>query len=167
MKTLHLLRHAKSSWKELGLSDRERGLNKRGRRDAPRMGRALSQLLKPMSACVSPARRAQLTLAGLCQGWPAMAQMQHHTDEDLYTFSSEQVIAWIAAQGDSQQSLFLIGHNPAFTGLVNELTGEYTLDNLPTAGYASLDLDINRWGELCAGCGELKQTLFPRQLSDN
>lgn len=167
MKTLHLLRHAKSSWSEPGLSDRERGLNKRGRRDAPRMGRALARQIEPMTVAVSPARRAQLTLDGLCQGWPAMGELDHVTEEDLYTFSSGAVMTWIAAQEDSRPALFLIGHNPALTELVNELTGEYTLDNLPTAGYARLSLDIVCWRELCGGCGQLEQCLLPRQLADD
>lgn len=167
MKTLHLLRHAKSSWSEPGLSDRERGLNKRGRRDAPRMGRALAQQIAPISVAVSPARRAQLTLDGLCNGWPAMADLPHHTEEDLYTFSGEDVLEWIATQVDSHRALFLIGHNPAFTDIVNRLAGSYELDNLPTAGYARLVLDIESWRDLRVGCGVLEQSLFPRQLTDD
>lgn len=167
MKTLHLLRHAKSSWSEPGLTDRERGLNKRGRRDAPRMGRALAQQIEPMNVMVSPARRAQLTLAGLCSGWPAMGNLRHQTEEDLYTFSGNDVLDWITAQADRHFALFLIGHNPAFTELVNQLTGQRALDNLPTAGYARLALNISSWRELRGGCGGLEQSLFPRQLIDN
>ena len=167
MKTLHLLRHAKSSWSEPGLADRERGLNKRGRRDAPRMGRALAQQMAPMSVAVSPARRAQLTLEGLCNGWPALGDLPHYTEQDLYTFSGEEVLEWIGAQADSHRALFLIGHNPAFTELVNQLAGEYVLDNLPTAGYVRLSLALERWSELRAGCGVLEQSLFPRQLTDD
>ena len=84
MKTLHLLRHAKSAWDEPNLSDRERGLNRRGRRDAPRMGAALAGQLPVMSVAVSPARRAQLTQKGLYAGWPALAEVRHFTEEDLY-----------------------------------------------------------------------------------
>jgi phosphohistidine phosphatase len=167
MKTLHLLRHAKSSWSEPGLADRERGLNKRGRRAAPLMGRALAQQMAPMSVAVSPARRAQLTLEGLCDGWPAMGEQSHCTEEDLYTFSGDDVLAWIAAQANSHRALFLIGHNPAFTEIVNLLSGSYVLDNLPTAGYARLALDIATWSELHSACGVLEQSLFPRQLSND
>lgn len=167
MKTLHLLRHAKSSWSEPGLADRERGLNKRGRRDAPRMGQALSRQLAPMSIVVSPARRAQLTLEGLCSGWPALGDERHCTEEDLYTFSSEEVTAWIANQADRCDALFLIGHNPAFTDTVNALTGNCVLDNLPTAGYARLGLSIASWSELHRGCAALEQSLFPKQLTDD
>lgn len=166
MKILHLLRHAKSSWSEPGVADRERGLNKRGRRDAPRMGRALALQLAPMKVTVSPARRAQLTLDGLCNGWPAMRDLPHCTEENLYTFSCDDVLEWIAAQADCNRALFLIGHNPAFTEVVNQLTGQDALDNLPTAGYVRLALDITGWCELRGGCGVLQNTLFPRQLID-
>lgn len=165
MKTLHLLRHAKSSWDQPGLSDRERELNKRGRRDAPRMGEALAQRMAPMSVAVSPARRAQLTLDGLCSGWSAMGEVAHCTQEDLYTFSSEDLVEWIAAQDDGRGALFMIGHNPALTDLVNTLTGKYTLDNLPTAGYVELCLRIDHWSDLRQGCGSIEYSLFPKQLA--
>ncbi len=172
MKILHLMRHAKSSWKEPGLVDRDRALNKRGKRDAPRMGAVLSTLVAaPQLAVpliyVSPARRAQLTLAGLCKGWPELADRQHRTEEDLYTFSSGEVFNWIRSRSEQGDSLFLIGHNPALTELVNELVGTWCLDNLPTAGYARLSLGIDRWSQLQRGCGELELTLFPRELPES
>ena len=166
MKTLHLLRHAKSAWDQPGLSDRERGLNKRGRRDAPRMGAALAKRLQPLSVAVSPARRAQLTFEGVCEGWPALADMPHHTEEYLYTFSCGDLLDWIAMQDDGCSALFMLGHNPAFTDLVNTLAGGHLLDNLPTAGYAHLTLDIERWSEVSAECAVLEYSLFPKQLPD-
>ena len=164
MKTLNLLRHAKSSWDQPGLADRERGLNKRGRRDAPRMGRALAARLPAAVISVSTARRAQLTLAGLCDAWPAISELPHQTDEDLYTFSGDELAYWISAQDDGLTSLCIIGHNPALTVLINDLVGEPVLDNLPTAGYAQLTLDIDCWGDLRAGCGRLIEVLLPRTL---
>jgi len=167
MKTLHLLRHAKSSWDEPGLSDRERGLNKRGERDAPRMGEALAQRIAPMAIDVSPARRAQLTLEGLCDGWPALGEIEHVTDEDLYTFSAEDLFDWLRARDDQRQALFIIGHNPAFTDLVNILTGDNSLHNLPTAGYVELALAIDHWRDLQQACALMPYSLFPRQLSQD
>lgn len=164
MKTLHLLRHAKSSWKDSRLSDRERGLNKRGRRNAPAMGAALARLLAPVPVAVSPARRARLTLAGLCEGWPALAEQPHFADEALYTFASEDLFEWIAARDEVNDSLFIIGHNPALTDLVNELVGRYCLDNLPTAGYVQLALPIDQWCDLLQGCAAIEHSLFPKQL---
>ncbi len=164
MKSLHLMRHAKSSWDSPQLSDRDRPLNKRGQRDAPRMGAALAQQLEPVSIFVSPARRAQLTLEGLCNGWPALGELTHVTDEDLYTFSSGDLVTWMQAQSDSQNLLFIIGHNPAFTDLVNFLTGQFSLENLPTAGYVQLELNIDQWQDLLQGCAVIKHSLLPKQL---
>lgn len=164
MKTLHILRHAKSSWDKPGLSDLERGLNKRGKRDAPRMGAALARRMEPMIIAVSPARRAQLTLEGLCDGWPALADLEHITDEDLYTFSAEDLLEWLMAQNDQQQALFIVGHNPALTELANILAGDAVPANLPTAGYLELSLQIDHWRDIRQGCAEIEHSLFPRQL---
>lgn len=164
MKTLHILRHAKSSWDALELSDRERGLNKRGKKAASRMGEALARRMEPMIIVVSPARRAQLTLEGLCEGWPALADFEHITDEDLYTFSEEDLLEWLMARNDRQQALFIIGHNPALTDLANVLAGSDVLANLPTAGYLELSLQIDRWRDIRQGCAKIEYSLFPRQL---
>jgi phosphohistidine phosphatase len=164
MKTLHLLRHAKSSWDSPGLADRERGLNKRGQRDAPRMGEALARRMAAMPVAVSPARRAQRTLAGLCAAWPALADLSHRTEEDLYTFAAEDILGWLRLQDDVHAALFVIGHNPALTDLANWLAGEPWLANLPTAGYLELSLDIDRWRDMGQGCGQFEFSLFPRNL---
>ena len=166
MKTLHLLRHAKSSWDQPDLSDRQRRLNKRGRRDAPRMGAALAQILSPVPVVVSPAKRAQLTLEGLCAGWPELATLSHDTEEELYTFSGRDLVEWVAARRSDSDSLFIISHNPGLTELVNTLVGDYSLDNLPTAGYVQLELQIDRWQDLRQACAVISHSLFPRQLED-
>ncbi len=165
MKTLHLLRHAKSDWSGPSVADRDRGLNDRGERDAPRMGAALAQRLQPQVIIASPARRAQLTLRGLCAGWPALAGLAHRTDEDLYTFSAHDLLAWLQRQDDSGASLFLLGHNPALTDLVNTLAPDAGLANLPTAGYVQLQLPIKRWRDAGDCRGELVWQLVPRDLA--
>ena len=164
MKTLRLLRHAKSAWDQPGLADRDRGLNARGERDAPKMGTALSDHVPPHGLHVSPARRAQLTLDGLCVGWPALRDCTHIIDDDLYTFAADDLMYWLAARDEMLHSVFLIGHNPALTDLVNLLCGEPLLDNLPTAGYVHLELEIETWSELPCACGNLVETLFPKAL---
>lgn len=164
MKTLHLLRHAKSSWNHPELSDRERGLNKRGKRDAPRMGEALASRMSALEVSVSPARRAQLTLGGLCDGWPALRQLEHITDEALYTFAADDLFAWLQERDDAQSEIFVIGHNPALTDLTNALVADEGLANLPTAGYLELVLRIDHWRDIRQGCGRIEYSLFPRQL---
>ncbi len=164
MKTLHLLRHAKSDWDDSTLADRERSLNARGLRDAPAMGLALAALLEPQPILVSPARRARLTLAGLCEGWPALSGQPHRTVERLYTFAARDLLDWLQQQPDSEQTLFIIGHNPALTDLANELVPDLRLANLPTAGYLQLQLPIDSWRALSGCAGQVTEQLFPKQL---
>ncbi|MEM1154789.1 MAG: histidine phosphatase family protein [Pseudomonadota bacterium] len=164
MKTLHVMRHAKSSWKFPELSDIERPLNSRGRRDAPRMGEVLSRQLDPMGITVSSARRAQETLAGLSESWADLAEMQHTTDSDLYTFASGEVLQWLASLSSEADSIFIIGHNPALTDLANLLVADLQLPNLPTAGYLGILLDIDYWRDIQPGCGRMTLSLFPRDL---
>ncbi len=167
MRTLHLLRHAKSAWDEPEVEDRERGLNERGQRDAPLMGAALASELEPMKVTASPARRAQLTLEGVCQGWPALAGLEHSTEGALYTFDADNLCDWLRTQAGAGEALFLIGHNPAFTDLINQLAGSPVLDNLPTSGYARLQLDIDDWPRLWPGCGKLERLITPKELTES
>ena len=164
VKNLYLLRHAKSSWAEPALADHDRPLNRRGTRDAPRMGAALRELMPPLPATVSTALRARLTLAGLCEGWPELAPLAHREDAELYTFSEDELWDWLRGQDDAVSQLFLIGHNPALTGLLARLAPDRAPDNLPTAGYAALALDLAHWRHLAPGCGRVERLLFPRQL---
>ena len=117
--------------------------------------------------CTRPARRAQLTLGGLKDGWPALQDINHATDEALYTFSFEDLVAWITERDDATDRLFLIAHNPALTDLINWLCGDVVLPNLPTAGFVRLTLHIDRWADLAEGCGTLNVSLFPRELAEN
>lgn len=164
MKTLHLLRHAKSSWAAAGVDDHDRDLNDRGRRDAPRMGKALAGRLEPRQIHVSSALRAQRTLEGLCDGWPALRAHPHVTDEALYTFDWEALLEWLQEVPGEEDSLFLIGHNPALTDLCNQLSGRRAIDNLPTAGYLRFSIDVDHWSDITEGIGSLEEGLFPRDL---
>ncbi|NND66393.1 MAG: phosphoglycerate mutase [Halioglobus sp.] len=166
MKTLRLTRHAKSSWTRPELDDRERGLNKRGRRDLPRMAAALSARLEPSIIHASPARRAQLTLEGLCAHWPALAQLPHVSDEDLYTFAAADLLDWLAQRPDTTPDAWIIGHNPALTSLVNHLAPGAGLDNLPTCGFVELQLGVDHWDQLMQGAAKVTTRLFPKQLRD-
>ncbi len=165
MKQLHLLRHAKSAWDDPALEDHERGLNARGRRDAPRMGAALAARLDPLSIVHSSARRATLTLGGLSEGWPQLSSFGHHRESALYTFSYVELLSWLESQDDGRETLFLIGHNPAFTDLANCLLGRREFDNIPTAGYVQLTLDVSNWSEIGAGSARGVDHLFPKELN--
>jgi phosphohistidine phosphatase len=131
------------------------------------MGRALAARMPPVAIALSPALRARLTFAGLCEGWPALSGLNHRTDENLYTFSGDALMQWLCRQDDGLTSLFIIGHNPALTMITNALVGKHILDNLPTAAFAQLSLDIDCWGAINPGCGQLVEVLLPRTLEKN
>ncbi len=164
MKILRLTRHAKSSWSRPELDDRERGLNKRGLRDLPRMAAALSSRLEPAPIHASPARRARLTLEGLCAHWPELARLPHALDEDLYTFATADLLQWLRKRPEGVAAAWIVGHNPALTALVNYLVAGDTLDNLPTCGFVELRLDVDHWDQLMQGSAEVTARLFPREL---
>ena len=95
MKRLCLLRHAKSCWRDADLEDADRPLNKRGRRDAPRMGAALGRRMEPLQFHCSPARRARLTFAGLSDGWPGLRP--EHAVVDPARIRLQSVISWLGS----------------------------------------------------------------------
>ena len=169
MKNLYLLRHAKSSWQDSTLPDLERPLNKRGKRDAARMGKFLGARLAPLKFHVSPAKRAQHTFIGIAKFWEGLKKNHCVTTTDLYTFSVRELLDWIARQPPDIQDLALIGHNPALTDLVNFLVGSKTIDNLPTGGWIELIVSIQYWStiESASGKGSLTYALMPRELPND
>jgi len=145
MKTLLLLRHAKSSWDNDALGDYDRPLNGRGRHDAPRMGRLLVQLdLVPDLIVASGAKRAAATaeLAAIAAGYPGHI---HYTDE-LYLADTETFVEVARETDDAVGRLMLVAHNPGTEELVSALAGRD--ERMPTASLACFRLSIDRWAEL-------------------
>lgn len=145
MKTLLVLRHAKSSWKDVGVSDHERPLNKRGRRDAPRVGRLLVALkLIPDLTVTSSAVRALSTanevVAGCGIADPVLV------DSRLYLADPETIIDVVQSLGGDAERLLVVGHNPGCAELVGLLTG--SSEEFPTAALAQVELSIDDWSEL-------------------
>ena len=145
MKTLLILRHAKSSWKEEELDDHERPLNKRGLNDAPRMGELLKEHdLVPEYILSSSAVRARHTAQ-------LVAEHSGYEGEigggrELYSFASADYLDALEKLADSYERVMVVGHNPGLEELAEWLTGVYT--SLPTASLAVLRLEINHWSEL-------------------
>ena len=160
MKHLCLLRHAKSSWDHRELSDHERPLKGRGRRDSHLVGQALSINFDAIYS--STAERAQSTIklvmpdAGIDEGLLK-------SDDALYTFDARRVLAFIRGLNDRHTTVLLVGHNPAFTDLCNDLA-DAGLDNLPTAGFAKLACDVDHWRSVTDGCAELETFVTPKML---
>ena len=143
-KTLTIVRHAKSSWKDASLSDRERPLNQRGKRDAPEMGRRIHAAgIRPSLIISSPAARAFKTakIVALQIGYPYEFLQR---ERELYLASLDTLIDVVGAQDETFNSLMLFGHNPGLTDFVNYLVPGLT-DNLPTAGVVAVSFDSDDW----------------------
>jgi phosphohistidine phosphatase len=144
MKTLTLVRHAKSSWKDRGLSDRERPLNKRGEHDAPLMGRFVAEAgVRPSQIISSPAVRAWTTariFAGEL-GYPIEFLQR---EDGLYLASLDNLLDVVATQDVGFSNLMLFAHNPGLTDFANYLVPGLT-NNLPTSGAVSVNLDSDDW----------------------
>lgn len=144
MKTLTIVRHAKSSWNHPELSDRQRPLNSRGKRDAPVMGkRIVDHGIRPSLIITSPAKRAWTTakvIAGEI-GYPAEFLQREDT---LYLASLDDLLGAVVAQDTGFNSLMLVGHNPGLTEFANFLIPGLT-NNLPTAGVVSVQIDRDDW----------------------
>ena len=130
------------------------------------MGEALGKRLSPMVFRVSPAERAQQTFHALCTTWQGLAAHHGKTTPAIYTFDYRQILDWIRLCGVLDDSLALVGHNPAFTELVCYLVTPNALDNLPTAGWVEMRLPIDRWQDIQSAQhrGELLYRLFPKAL---
>ena len=163
MKTLLLMRHAKSSWKDDSLADHDRPLNKRGRGDAPRMGRLLRDRdLIPDLILSSTAERANATarLVAEAAGYSCAVQMS----DALYHVGAAQLLQ-VICQIDSQfVRPLIIGHNPAMADLLEQLSGGS--HSFPTAALACLKLDVPHWCDLeRAATAKLADFWHPRELA--
>lgn len=161
MKTIILLRHAKSSWKDSSLQDLDRPLNRRGKANALMMGeRLFVRGYIPSVIFSSPATRARET-AGLIVEAFGVSQHVIKLIPDLYTFNYEELLGWIRCLDKESDNLLITSHNPAITDLVNFLTLSH-IDKIPTCGVVVLKLAIRSWGQLGAGMAEVEFYDYPK-----
>ena len=143
MKTLFLVRHAKSSWDNAALSDKERPLNDRGRRDAPKMGERLAKRdVKPDLILSSPAVRA-LSTAEIVAEKVDYRRKDIVVTERLYAAEVDDLLDVIRQLGDELKCVMLFGHNPEFTELAHRLSGE--IAHMPTCAIAEFTFDAKSW----------------------
>lgn len=145
MKTLYLIRHAKSSWKDITLDDFERPLNKRGKKDAPFMGKILKEEgVVPDIIYSSPARRAKDTAQIIAQAIGYEKEIQF--EKKIYESNLVSLKNIIRSIEDSNQSAFLFGHNPGLNIFAEEFCDFY--ENIPTCGLIQLSFNCERWDEI-------------------
>ena len=163
MKTIHLIRHAKSSWDSAGLSDVERPLNSRGEKACLTMAPKILE-----AGCTfdtvhcSIATRAQMTIQGIADALPDR-EISWVTQERLYTFNGQDLLDYCRDLDDALESIVLVGHNPAMTAFTNGM-GDQTIDNLPTCGYVQIKLPTHSWSAIAPNTGDTKTILTPKMF---
>ncbi len=160
MKRLILIRHGKSSWK-YGVADDKRPLKKRGFQDGKLIAEAFEKFYsKPVKLWSSPAVRA-LETANIFKEKLEIADKDFQIQSRLYTFTKSELLSQIQNCDDGVDKLMVFGHNPAMTGLVNDL-GDKNFENIPTTGLTVIDFETNSWKDI--NNGKTIVNLFPKNL---
>lgn len=161
MKSIYIVRHAKSSWADLSTKDIDRPLNKRGIRDAPVMSKMCKDRnIIPDLMITSNAKRASETSLyfakefGISEDQIVINGKLYHAPEDTY-FEEAQIL------NDDINSVMMFGHNPGITYLANSVTDQY-IDNVPTCGVLIIESTVDSWMELDPINCRLVDFLYPK-----
>jgi len=170
MKTLTLLRHAKSSWDDPAARDFDRPLNRRGRKAARAMGKALrEQGIAFDRILASPAARVVGTLEDLADGYGGAIEPAF--DQRVYLATAATLLKLVQETNDKAERLLVVGHNPGMealallltrdddNGLRSEMSAKY-----PTATLAEISLPVDHWRDVASGTGQLARFIRPRDL---
>lgn len=159
MKTLYLIRHAKSDWSDDGLADFDRPLNERGRRDAPQMAAfLLGRGGVPQLIVSSPAKRAYATARAFADRFE-IPENDISLRDDLYEAPTRTVLRAIRELPDHVDRAAIFGHNPSLTYVVQQFAGDY-VDNVPTCGVAVVVGEVDSWAEMAPEAGPKLETLL-------
>jgi phosphohistidine phosphatase len=170
MLRLYILRHAKSSWADVGMQDFDRGLNERGARDLSKIAEAMRERdYLPAFIYCSPALRTRLTLQGIMGAFDAPPAVEY--PENLYSGGVTDYLECVKKH-PSAEPLMLIGHNPACAELANYMAieGEPALtrilrDKFPTGALSAFDCEIDRWKSIDKERGRLIDFIVPREIA--
>jgi phosphohistidine phosphatase len=174
MKTLYLLRHAKSAWNDPALADHDRPLASRGARAATLIGRELrKEGFHADCILCSTARRAVDTLEIVtAQLDGAALEMPVHQERELYLTGDRALLERLRRLPDKVETVMLVGHNPDLHNLAQELAGDGHKEDLgnlrakfPTAGLAVLEFPYDRWSDIGPRAGRLTRFLVPKKLT--
>ncbi|MGC3947166.1 MAG: histidine phosphatase family protein [Chryseolinea sp.] len=167
MKTLYVIRHAKSSWDVKTLDDIERPLNERGKRDAPRMAKRLKEKeIHPDLLITSSAKRATSTAKRIAKvlKYPKtdikVMDKLYHADEDT-------MLEVLNKLKEKHNVVFMFGHNPGLTDFVNSIMSEeLDIDNVPTCGVVAFQFQAERWDQVTWGTGKMMFFDYPKSRED-
>lgn len=164
MKTLYLVRHAKSSWADPSLTDFERPLNDRGRKNAPEVATYLVNKGIIVNHFVSsPATRA-ITTARIFADKMGFPRKNIQIEAGIYNASKQELIDIIKQLDNKHNSIALFGHDTSITVATEELSNQRFL-HFPTCGVAGIRLNVNQWADVTEGCGDLLFFYFPKGIA--
>ncbi len=164
MKSIYVVRHAKSSWGDFTLPDFDRPLNERGKKDAPDMARRLLKKGIKFDAFVSsPAKRAQKTAAIFCEEYAVKKDAIILIDQ-LYHAAASTIYDVIAGLDDDYKTVALFSHNPGITDFVNNLVPDVRIDNMPTCGIFAVQAPVKSWSEFAAAEKKFISFDYPKAL---
>lgn len=169
MRTLYVLRHAKSDWGEASLRDFDRPLNGRGWKAAKAIGREMrEQGLNPDLVLLSPSARTTETLARVEEGFGAT--FEKVKERTIYLAETETLIELVRNAPGKSDRLMLVGHNPGMHELVLMLANgprelrEEAASKFPTGALAEISFDVSDWSDVEPGSGVIRSFLKPRDL---
>ena len=165
MKTIYIIRHAKSSWDDPSLDDFSRPLNERGEKDATRMGKRLKEKEFTVDLMISsPAERSLKTCKAIAKilEYP---KEKIREEKKLYHAGDTQILTVLKAIKDPNDIVVIFGHNPGLTEFANSLLNQM-ITNIPTAGVVGGKLNIHSWKDIKSGCGEMLFFDFPKSKND-
>jgi len=164
-KQIYVVRHAKSSWRDLTVEDKKRKLNSRGKKAAPIMAEwCLNNGIIPQNIISSTAVRAYKT-AEHFRKILGVTEDHYKLYENLYHAPAYTYIETCFELPETVETVMLFGHNPGITYLANEVSSEY-INNVPTCGILIIKSSASTWQELAFDNCKLINYMFPKMLSD-
>ena len=168
MKTLYVLRHAKSDWGDESLPDFDRPLNHRGNKAAKAVGHEMAgRGIRPDLVISSSAVRAKETVGRVFEGFGQPLPVTE--DTRIYEAGTGTLVEIVRAAPEDADRLMIVGHNPGLQGIVVALSEpsalrEEAAQKFPTGALAEIRFSIDRWSELAPGTGQLEDLIKPRDL---
>ncbi len=164
MRTLYLIRHAKSSWGNPGLRDHDRPLNERGLHDAPKMAQLIAaQGVNPDMLVSSTAKRALSTALFFAEAFK-MEPGAIQREPRIYEAFPQEILRLISELPDSATTVFLFGHNPTFTEVANHFIENDFIENVPTCGIVKINSTASSWNSLYEGNSKVAACFFPKEV---
>jgi len=163
MKRLILIRHAKSSWENMGLSDFDRPLNKRGILNADFMSNKLSKKIELVDAFFSSSSKRTILTSKFFIDKIKVNRDKIYYMDNLYHASSNYLIEFISSLKNSFSNVICVGHNPGFTDISNYFLGDLFY-NVPTCGIIIIDFKVENWKNVNQKNGKLYYKIFPKDF---